>query len=51
MRTLEGRELDLELDLSAGVLLGPKVGDEGGDPFPYRKEAVDLGVAAGAEGY
>ena len=46
-----GRELDLELDRNAGVLLGPELSDQSGDPLPYRKEAVHLGVAGGAEGY
>ena len=46
-----GRELDLELDRNAGVLLGPELRYEGRDPLPYRKEAVDLGVAGGTECY
>ena len=46
-----GRELHLDLDRRAGVLLGPKLRYEGRDPLPYRKEAVHLGVAGGAEGY
>ena len=46
-----GRELDLQLDRRARVLLGPKIGEYGRDPLPYRKEAMDLGVAGGAEDY
>jgi hypothetical protein len=46
-----GRELDLELDWGAGVLLGPELRYEGWDPLPYRKEAVHLGMAGGTEGY
>jgi len=46
-----GRKLHLDLDRRAGVLLGPKLRYEGRDPLPYRKEAVDLGVAGGTECY
>jgi hypothetical protein len=43
------REFDLQLDRSAKVLLGPKLNQESRDPLPYRKEAMDLGVAGGAQ--
>jgi hypothetical protein len=42
-------EFDLQLDRSARVLLNPKLDEERGDPFPDRKEVVDLGVAGGTD--
>jgi hypothetical protein len=42
-------EPDLQLDRSARVLLNPKLDDERGDPFPDRKEVMDLGVAGGTD--
>jgi hypothetical protein len=44
-----GGERDLELDGNAGVLLGPELSQEFRDPFPHGEQAVNRGVAGGAE--
>ncbi len=49
-RQLElGGKIDLELDGNAGMLLGPELSQEFRDPFPHGEQAVNRGVAGGAE--
>ena len=42
-------QFDLQLDGDAGVLLGPELSQEFRDPFPHGEQAVNRGVAGGAE--
>ena len=42
-------QFDLQLDRDAGVQLGPKFDQGARDPFPHGEEAVNRGVAGGAE--
>jgi len=48
-RELSRRRLELQLDRSPRVVLNPELDQERRDPLPYRKEAMDLGAAGGAQ--
>jgi hypothetical protein len=44
-----GGERDLELDRNARVELSPEFDQDSREPFPNRKEVMDLGVTGGAQ--